>query len=535
MTTSLTRGTAGAAPSDFLKERGGFLLLLLAALAPIPLFWFGATNLAYEWSKPEYSHGPLIPVLSAFMFLREMSQVPPVQHEIRDRRTGLWIIGAAFVIAAFGNMVRIPDLVFYSMIIWVAGMVLVCFGFRRGIFFWPAVLHLVFMLPIPNFIYWPITVFLQGVSSEVGVYFVRLAGIPVYLDGHIIDLGEFKLLVAEACSGLRYLFPIMSFSYIFCVLYKGPWWIKATLLLSAVPIAVFMNSFRIGVIGVLVNSYGIEHAEGFLHYFEGWVIFASCIGLLFGMVLVMQLFTGDRRSISDALDLEFTEVVPQLKRSLAVPATRALGVAAALGLAVSAAVYAAPSSQSVEVDRRDFAVFPRQLDGWAGQFDILDPGVERVLGADDYLSAYYVNRDYEAPVDLFVAWYEKQTEGSGIHSPEVCLPAGGWEMFNIEEHQVTPAADTGVAPFEVNRAIIQKGSEQRQLVWYWFDQAGDVYTNDFAAKAGSMYNTVTRGRTDGALVRLMTPIVGTDVAGAEARLQSMLNSAMTRLPEFLPN
>ncbi len=109
---------------------------------------------------------------------------------------------------------------------------------------------------------------------------------PVFLEGNIIDLGVYKLQVAEACSGLRYLFPILSFSYLFAILYRGPVWHKAVLLLSAAPLTVFMNSFRIGVIGVLVNQYGIEQAEGFLHFFEGWVIFIACISVLFLMAIV---------------------------------------------------------------------------------------------------------------------------------------------------------------------------------------------------------------------------------------------------------
>jgi exosortase/archaeosortase family protein len=68
--------------------------------------------------------------------------------------------------------------------------------------------------------------------------------------------------VAEACAGLRYLFPILSFTYLFAILYRGPMWHKAVLFLLAAPLTVLMNSFRIGMIGVLVNQYGIEHAEG---------------------------------------------------------------------------------------------------------------------------------------------------------------------------------------------------------------------------------------------------------------------------------
>ena len=147
-------------------------------------------------------------------------------------------------------------------------------------------LHLVFMLPLPQFLYWQVSTALQVVSSEVGVALVRAIGVPVFLEGNIIDLGVYKLQVAEACSGLRYLFPIMSFTYVFAVLYRGPVWHRLVLLLAAVPLAVLMNSLRIGAIGILVDRFGIGQAEGFLHVFEGWVIFLACIAILFLMAKV---------------------------------------------------------------------------------------------------------------------------------------------------------------------------------------------------------------------------------------------------------
>ena len=86
---------------------------------------------------------------------------------------------------------------------------------------WPPVLHLVYMLPLPGVLYYGLSTYLQGVSSELGVFFLQMLNVPVFLEGNIIDLGVYKLHVAEACSGLRYLFPILSFSYIFAVLYQG--------------------------------------------------------------------------------------------------------------------------------------------------------------------------------------------------------------------------------------------------------------------------------------------------------------------------
>ncbi len=108
----------------------------------------------------------------------------------------------------------------------------------------------------------------------------RLLGISVYLEGNVIDLGSYKLEVAEACSGLRYLFPLMSVGAIMAYLINGKAWARVVVFASTIPIAILMNSFRIGVIGVLVDRYGTEQATGILHFFEGWVVFMICLALL---------------------------------------------------------------------------------------------------------------------------------------------------------------------------------------------------------------------------------------------------------------
>ena len=262
-----------------------FVLLLVGS---IPVFWIGIVSLGAAWSTPEYSHGPLIPIISLYLFLRELRNYPPATPAVHDRWSGIAVIAVALAIAILGNLARIPDIVTYAMIIWTGGVMLTVFGWQRGKYHQLPVIHLVFMLPLPQFVYWKLTIFLQWVSSELGVWFVQLAGVSVFIEGNVIDLGVYKLQVAEACSGLRYLFPILSFSYLFALLYRGPVWHKAVLLISAAPLTVLMNSVRIGVIGVLVNHHGIEQAEGFMHFFEGWIIFLLCVAILFLMAIGLQ-------------------------------------------------------------------------------------------------------------------------------------------------------------------------------------------------------------------------------------------------------
>ena len=443
------------------------------------------------------------------------------------------MIAAGLALALLGNLVQIDDLVFYALIVWTFGLVLVGFGVRRGLVFWPAVLHLVFMLPLPQFLYWQVSTALQGVSSEVGVALVRAMGVPVFLEGNVIDLGVYKLQVAEACSGLRYLFPIMSFTYVFAVLYRGPVWHRLVLLLAAVPLAVLMNSLRIGAIGLLVDRFGIGQAEGFLHVFEGWAVFLACIAILFVMAKLMQRLSGDRRPLALALDLDFSGLGAELGRIRGVEPSPALIAAALMTAALSLAFALAPERGAASPARDGFALFPRAIDGWSGRPAGLDPETETVLGADDYLTAVYAHADAAEPIDLFLSWYRDQTDGSAIHSPAVCLPGAGWEVAAIAPTTVAlPGTATG--EIRLNRAVIRKGLETR-LVYYWFAGRGRTLTNDFAAKLTAMADSLTRGRTDGGLVRLITPVGPGGEAEADARLARFLAATVDRLPRFIPD
>ncbi len=516
-----------------LNPKGLFWFGVLV-VSSLPVFWLGFESLGRAWVTPEYSHGPLIPLISLYLFLRELRQQPPAPgHAPVKRVPGVLLILAALVLGIFGNLVKIPDIVTYAFIFWVGGVVLVSFGWTQGKRHWAPVLHLIFMLPLPQFVYWQLTIFLQGVSSEIGVWFVALAGIPVFLEGNVIDLGVYKLQVAEACSGLRYLFPILSFSYLFAILYRGPMWHKAVLLLAAAPLTVLMNSFRIGMIGVLVNSYGISQAEGFLHFFEGWVIFGACIGVLFLMAILLQRLTSDPKPLTEAIDLDVDGLAPQAGRLLGISASAGLVTAALLSCTVAALFLLTPQPARAVVDRDPFALFPRAVGDWSGSPQLLEPEVAQVLGADDYINATYQAAGEAGYVNFFTAYYDKQTEGSGIHSPEVCLPVGGWEVFSIDPYEVDMPGTT-YGQFTLNRAVIQKGLS-KQIVYYWFEQRGQRMTNDYLAKASVVYDSLTRGRTDGALVRFVTPIEsGETEEQADARMQRFMAVALERLPRFVP-
>ena len=513
----------------------GLFWLLVATVGAAVFFQDGLDALFTAWALPEYSHGPLIPVLSGLLFLRQLKSFPVDPGPKRNRWVGVTVIVGALMLATLGKLSNISDLVAYATILWVGGILLVSFGWATGKHFWPPVLHLVYMLPLPGVIYYKMTTWLQFVSSELGVTFLRALSIPVFLDGNIIDLGITKLHVAEACSGLRYLFPILSFSYIFAVLYKGPMWHKAVLLISAAPITVFMNSVRIAVAGIIVQYWGLEWLDGFTHFFEGWVIFVACILILFALARIMLFFNREKMGLAEALDLETDGLATQAAR---IRFTRASGAMITTAVLMVGSVLAyqtlVPERGGVAIDRQAFVHFPRRVGDWrqAGPDRTLSAGVQRTLGADDYLSRTFENPAAPATVEFFSAWYADQSKG-GVHSPEICLPGSGWEIAWLERSDLTEAMGWD-RPFLINRAIIQKG-ETRMMVYYWFEQKGRKIAWDMAAKYFLLVDGITTGRTDGALVRLTTPILADETdAAAEARLMEMLGEIMEPIERFIP-
>ena len=154
--------------------------------------------------------------------------------------------------------------------------------------------------------------------------------------------------------------------------------------------------------------------------------------------------------------------------------------------------------------RQPLSAFPLQVAGWHGRDAFpFDADTERVLAADQYL-----NRAYVAPtsattsvINLYIAYYGSQQQGDSIHSPQNCLPGSGW--VPVEKSRIL--LDAGGQEVPINRYLIEKNGV-RQLVLYWFQGRGRIVANEFANKAYLMADALRLGRTDGALVRIITPI-----------------------------
>jgi EpsI family protein len=185
-------------------------------------------------------------------------------------------------------------------------------------------------------------------------------------------------------------------------------------------------------------------------------------------------------------------------------------------------------------DRKSFTSFPMRIGEWQGQRVPMDKSIIYAIKVDDWLMNNYLRPDDYAFVNLYIAYYASQRKGASAHSPRSCIPGGGWTIEKIDERTVLGVLSGG-GDLAVNRAIITKG-EDTQIVYYWFQQRDRLLTNEYLVKWYLFWDAVYLNRTDGALVRVMTPVLkGEDVAQADQRLVDLIQSVFPRLDPYFPS
>ena len=156
------------------------------------------------------------------------------------------------------------------------------------------------------------------------------------------------------------------------------------------------------------------------------------------------------------------------------------------------------------IEREVLSSLPYVLDRWDGrEATPLTGDVVAQLGVDDYINRSYTAAD-GARVGLYAGYYTSQRQGDTIHSPQNCLPGAGWQPTSSS----IVTLRHGERELEVNQYFIQKGLD-RQVVLYWYQGRGRVIANEFANKALLMWDAATLRRTNGGLVRIITPLSST--------------------------
>ncbi len=528
--------------SSIKENLGLYVSLCVVALLLGFMFSDALHFMASQWETEEYSHGYLIPVIS-FWFIWN-NRVAVSNYLTEGSWFGVVLILAGLFVGLMGELASLYIVTQYAFLLIIYGLSLALVGWKGSRILWFPLAYLFFMIPLPNFLYNNLSSQLQLISSKLGVMVIRLFDISVFLQGNVIDLGVYKLQVVEACSGLRYLFPLTSFGFLCAYFFKAKLWMRVVVFLTTLPITVLMNSLRIGIIGVLVEYGGIEQAEGFLHDFEGWVIFMGCLAVLFAEMWLMVKVFMPGKTFSDVFVVdahvsnEGSGDVPKEAEgndSSAFGLSNSYLVACILLLVMLPLSILLGGREDVVPDRQRFASFPLKIESWKG----VEVGMEQkfidTLRFDDYIIGNYSQKGDRLPVNFYVAYYASQRKGASAHSPKSCMPGDGWRIGDFAQRQIGSLKTAKGEPLIVNRTVISKGNN-RQLVYYWFQQRGRVITNEYLVKWYLFWDALTQHRTDGALVRLVVTLPdGSSEAEADKKMADFLNVIFPELEKYVPS
>lgn len=536
----LAQNQPGLAPVSWRRLQGVHPLWWLSALTTLAallfLYFPSLSYLVEIWTTDDnYGHGFFVPFISAYLAWEQRGAVAAAG--LRGSWAGLPVLLLGLGLYVVGELATLHVVLHYSLWLVVAGLLLCAIGQAgvRAVGF--PLLFLLTMIPLPQFLYQTLSGKLQLISSTLGVGCLQVIGITAFREGNVIDLGPIQLQVVEACSGLRYLFPLMTLSLLCAYLYRDRLWKRVLLVLSSVPIAILVNGARIGLIGTLVEYHGRGAAEGFSHFFEGWLLFVISLGLIVAELWMLSRI-GQGSSPRPFLDRFQRPPAPVASDPAgpapawlqAVPAPAVAAIALVLGMGLLSTQIVA--REDLSPPRRAFADFPLRVGAWTGSSYAMEKAYRDVLKFDDYLLADY-RPEGGAPVNFYLAYYRSQRKGESVHSPRTCLPGGGWEIVSLEAERL-PLGGARPASFPVNRALIQKG-QQKQVVYYWFQQRGRVLADEYLVKWYLFWDALTRQRTDGALVRIMAMVQpGEDEAGAEARLAAFTRLVVPELARYIP-
>ena len=182
-----------------------------------------------------------------------------------------------------------------SFVLTLIGLVLLLLGRRvfRVLAF--PLLFLFLMIPLPQSLVNVVAFPLQLVAADAAVRVLQALGIPALLEGNIIHLANAQLFVAEACSGLRSLMALITLGIVFAYFFRKSLVERVIIVLSAIPIAIVVNAFRVALTGILTHNYGQDAAEGVIHMTEGFFTFALAFVLLLGEAWLLQRLRPERR------------------------------------------------------------------------------------------------------------------------------------------------------------------------------------------------------------------------------------------------
>lgn len=189
------------------------------------------------------------------------------------------------------------------------------------------------------------------------------------------------------------------------------------------------------------------------------------------------------------------------------------------------------SADSKRIDPKiPFETFPAKVNGWKGKKAYFESNVYDVLGVDDSILMNYTSSN-NSFIQLYVGYYASQKEGDLIHSPKNCMPGSGWNIVESGLEKVK-LADRN-KEIKVIKLKLRKGN-QHQIVLYWFQSRGRIISSEYMQKIWLVIDSITRRRTDGSFVRIISPVINSEEKTLET-MKAFSSDIYPYLEEYIPS
>ncbi len=509
------------------------------------------------WTDENYSHGLLVPFVIGYIVYLEFDALKKAVSKPSVWFGGL-LMAFALLLLLGGTLGAELFTQRISLVLILAGVVNYFFGARILKLLAVPFALLLFSIPIPQIIFNKIAFPLQIYASQMAVWGINLFGVTSLRKGNVIEIlpnGATQIIaleVVEACSGIRSLMTLVTLALVlayftpnrrkntetktFCFLKNFDFWRAIILMLAAIPIAIFTNAWRVTATGVLTYYYGRRATESTLHDASGWLVYVAALALLLGLNFALKRFKVQslRFKVQDKqFEVQAEESEPRslfgVQRS-AFSVQRSIWLPLAVLLIGGVFINWFEQRGEAETVRKPLAEMPAQLGVWRQKGGAIrfEAATESVLRTSDYTMREFVAPDNRL-ANLYVGYYASQRTGATYHSPQNCLPGAGWVMKQPERIEIkTESGRT----FQANKFIIENGVYKEVLI-YWYQGRGRRTASEYDDKINTVWDSVTRRRSDGAMVRVMTS-VGNSEADATAAAVDVAAQAADKLIGFVP-
>ena len=446
--------------------------------------------------------------------------------EIKWSAWGVVIVFLSVAAILIGQLASVVTIMFAGLWGCNAGIIGMLYGKRIRQLLFP-ILFTAFIIPLPPYLNNIFTFNLKLAASSLAVKLLRVTGVSVFQEGNIIDLGIQKLQVVDACSGLRFFIPMLLLALLIGFFFNRRWWSKVGLVLFVLPASIAFNALRIWMTGILAFYGYPELAEGMFHDFSGWLIFTlSTAGILAVSMLFKRIeaFGPEEKKISRqnlenraSLKLGFRPVIVSAVISLFFIGN---------GLAIKKITF----EGKVPV-RKTFDAFPMQIADWTGERRTLPPKILAALWADDHTIATFRKKGTSNKIKLLITYYNYQSTYHTAHAPQACMLGTGWALDRSDDRAVSVSLGRTIPV----RSIIWERGDIKYLGIYFFLQRGRVITSPWANKGFLLWDSVTRHRTDGALVRMEMNIGAyRSIADAQRVMDGFVADIWPVIQEYVP-